>query len=131
MIDLEITIGEGCLVDADRIRDRLEALIVDAIADDLRQRLAAYADPATGERANLPIKGNLRDGLEFAFGATSLDLVELVRDKFADYTPLAAATLRVTVTGPSLDRLQFAFSGPAELVAVVARRLEKGPLGDR
>jgi hypothetical protein len=129
MIDLEITIGEGCPVDADRIRDRLEALIVDAIAADLQQRLAAYEDPVTGERANLTIKGNLRDGLELAFGATSLELVELVRAKFADYAPLAATSLRVAVDGPSPDRLQFAFSGPEALVAVVNRRLDKGPLG--
>jgi hypothetical protein len=129
MIVLEITVAEDCPVDANRIRDRLEPLIVDAIADDLRQRLAAYEDPATRERANLVIKGNLRDGLEFAFNATSLDLVELVRAKFADYAPLAGGHLCVTVAGPSLEELRFAFSGPPELVAVVSRWLRNGSLG--
>ncbi|MGH6928610.1 MAG: hypothetical protein ACREEV_09860, partial [Dongiaceae bacterium] len=64
MIDITIIIAPDCPVDAGRIRDRVEPLIVDAIADDLRERLAAYEDPATRERANLVIKGNLRDGLE-------------------------------------------------------------------
>jgi hypothetical protein len=129
MLVLEINIAEGCPVDAGDIRDRLEPLIVDAIADDLHERLAAYEDPATRERADLVIKGNLRDGLEFAFSATSLDLVELVRAKFADYAPLAGGCLSVTAAGPSLEELRFAFSGPPELVAVVSRRLRKGVLG--
>jgi hypothetical protein len=129
MIVLEIVIAGDCPVDAGGIRDRLEPLIVDAIADDLRERLAAYEDPATSERANLVIKGNLRDGLEFAFNATSLDLVELVRAQFADYAPLAGGGLSVAVSGPSLEELRFTFSGPPDLVAVVNRRLRKGPLG--
>jgi hypothetical protein len=129
MIVLEIIVAEDCPVDAGGIRDRLEPLIVDAIADDLRERLAAYEDPATRERANLVIKGTLRDGLEFAFDATSLDLVELVRAQFAGYAPLAGGRLSVTVAGPSLEELRFAFSGPPELVAVVSRWLSKGPLG--
>ena len=130
MIDLEIAIADGCRIDADRIRDRLESLIVDAIADDLQERLAAYEDPATRERAHLTISGNLREGLEFSFNATSLDLVELVREQFADYAPLmSAGPLHVTVAGPSIEELRFSFSGPPDLVAVISRRLKKGRLG--
>jgi hypothetical protein len=129
MIDIEIIVAPDCPVDAGRIRDRVEPLIVDAIADDLREQLAAYEDPVTRERANLVIKGNLRDGLEFAFDATSLDLVELVRAQFADYAPVAGGGLSVTVSGPSLEELRFTFSGPPDLVAVVNRLLMKGRLG--
>lgn len=129
MIVLEIIIAEDCPVDAGDIRDRLEPLIVDAIADDLRERLTAYEDPATSERANLVIKGNLRDGLEFSFSATALDLVELVREQFADYAPLTGGRLSVAVSGSSIEELRFTFSGPPDLVAVVKRRLQKGPLG--
>jgi hypothetical protein len=128
MIVLEIILAEDCPVDADRVRERLEPLVVDAIAEDLQERLAAYEEPGTGERANLLVKGNLRDGLEFAFNATSLDLVELVREQFAHYTALTA-TLSVTVGGPSLEQLRFTFDGPRDLVAVIDRRLRKGPLG--
>jgi hypothetical protein len=130
MIVLDIILAEGCPVDANRVRERLEPLIVDAIAEDLQERLAAYEDPGTGERANLLVKGNLRDGLEFAFNATSLDLVELVREQFAGYAALSG-TLTVTASGPSLEQLRFAFGGPPDLVAVINRRLRKGPLGSR
>jgi hypothetical protein len=129
MLDIAIIVAPDCPVDPARIRDRVEPLIVDAIADDLRERLAAYEDPVTQERANLVIKGNLRDGLEFAFDATSLDLVELVRAQFADYAPLTGGALSVTASGPSLEELRFTFSGPPELVAVINRRLMKGLLG--
>ena len=130
MIVLEIILAEGCPVDAERVRERLEPLIVDAIAADLQERLAAYEEPGTGERATLLVTGNLRDGLEFAFNATSLDLVELVREQFAGYAALTA-TLSATVSGPSLEQLRFAFDGPPDLVAVIDRRLRQGPLGGR
>jgi hypothetical protein len=131
MIDLEIAIAEDCPVDADRIRDRLEALIVDAITADLQRQLAAYDDPAAGERTTLAVRGNLRDGLEFDFIGTSLELVEIVRGQFAGYTPLSQGNLRVTVAGAALDQLRFAFSGSPELVEAVNRYLRDGPLAER
>lgn len=131
MIDIELAIAADCEVAAEDIRQRVEALVVDAVADDIRGRLAAYEDPATGERASLAITGNLRDGLDFTFGASSLDLVELVRERFADYAPLESGTLKVQIGGRSLGKLRFAFSGPPALVALVERRLRQGPLGAR
>jgi hypothetical protein len=129
MIDLEFAISPECEVAPEKLRQIVEALVVDAIADDVRERLAAYEDPATGERATLAVKGSLRDGLDFTFGASSLDLVELVRDRFSDYAPLKGGTLQVQIGGRALADLRFAFSGPPALVAVVERRLRQGPLG--
>jgi hypothetical protein len=128
MIDIEFAIDADCPAAADEIRKRVEALIVDAIADDMQRRLAAYVDPATGERANLTITGSLRDGLDFSFGASSLELVELVRERFGDYAPLKGGALTVQVTGPSLGELRFAFSGAPALVELIERRLAQGPL---
>ena len=131
MIDIEFVIAADCPVAPDDIRLRVEALVIDAIADDVQQRLAAYADPATGERASLSITGNLRDGLDFSFGASSLDLVELVRARFGNYAALKGGSLAVQVSGPSLAELRLAFSGAPALVALMERRLVHGPLGDR
>jgi hypothetical protein len=131
MIDIEFAIAADCPVPPDDIRRLVEAQVVDAIADDLQRQLAAYVDPATGERANLTITGNLRDGLDFSFGASSLDLVELVRERFSDYAPLKGGTLTVQVAGPSLAALRFAFSGAPALVALIERRLAHGPLSGR
>ena len=129
MIDIEFTIAADCPVAPEVIRKRVEALVVDAIADDVQRQLAAYADPATGERANLTITGSLRDGLDLSFGATSLDLVELVRARFSDYAPLKGSALAVRVAGPSLGELRFSFSGAPALVELIERRLARGPLG--
>jgi hypothetical protein len=52
MIDIEFAIDADCPVAADEIHKLVEALIVDAITDDMQRRLAAYIDPTTGERAN-------------------------------------------------------------------------------
>jgi hypothetical protein len=131
MIDIEFAIGADCPVAPDEIRKRVEALVVDAIVGDMQRRLAAYIDPATGERANLTVTGNLRDGLDFSFGASSLDLVELVRQRFSDYAPLKGGTLAVQVTGPSLRELRFVFGGAPALVEIIERRLARGPLGGR
>jgi hypothetical protein len=131
MIDIELAIAEDCPVPPDDIRKLVEAQVVDAIADDLQRQLAGYIDPAAGERANLTITGNLRDGLDFAFGASSLDLVELVRERFSDYAPLKGGALAVQVAGPSLAELRFAFSGAPGLVALIERWLAHGPLGGR
>ena len=128
MIDIEFAIAADCPVAPTEIRKLVEALVVDAIADDVRRRLAAYIDPATGEHANLTIAGNLRDGLDFSFGATSLDLVELVRERFSDYAPLKGGALAVQLSGPSLGELRFAFSGAPALVELIERRLAQGPL---
>ncbi len=131
MIDIEFAIAADCTAAPEEIRKLVEALVVDAVADDVRRQLAAYIDPATGERANLTITGSLRDGLDFSFGASSLDLVELVRERFSDYAPLKGGTLVVRVSGPSLGALRFAFSGAPALVDLVERRLAQGPLGGR
>lgn len=131
MIDIEFSIAADCPVAPDEVRRQVEALVVDAIADDVRRRLAAYADPATGERANLAIAGNLRDGLDFSFGASSLELVELVRARFGDYAPLKGGAIAVQVSGPSRGELRFAFSGAPALVELIERRLAHGPLGER
>jgi len=131
MIDIEFSIAADCPVAPEEIHKLVEALVVDAIADDVQRQLAAYIDPATGERANLTITGSLRDGLDFAFGASSLDLVELVRARFSDYAPLKGGALAVQVAGPSLGELRFAFSGAPALVELIERRLARGPLGAR
>src|SRR5215470_17498154 len=115
MIDIELAIAADCPVAPNEIRRLIEALVVDAIADDVQRRLAAYVDPAAGERANLTITGNLRDGLDFSFGASSLELVELVRERFGDYEPLKGGALAVQATGPSVGELRFAFSGAPAL----------------
>ena len=129
MIDIEFAIAADCPVAPDDIRKLVEAQVVDAIADDLGRQLAGYIDPATGERANLTVTGNLRDGLDFSFAASSLDLTELVRERFSDYAPLKGGALAVQVAGPSLAELRFAFSGAPALVALIERRLAHGPLG--
>jgi hypothetical protein len=129
VIDIEFAIAADCPVAPEEIRARVEALVVDAIADDVQRQLAPYADPATGERANLTITGSLRDGLDLSFGATSLDLVELVRARFSDYAPLKGSALAVRVAGPSLGELRFSFSGAPALVELIERRLARGPLG--
>ena len=129
MIDIEFVIAADCPVAPGEIRQRVEALVVDAIADDVQRQLAAYIDPATGERANLTITGNLRDGLDLSFRATSLDLVELVRTRFSDYAPIRGGALAAQVAGPSLGKLRFAFSGAPALVELIERRLARGPLG--
>jgi len=131
MIDIEFSIAEDCPVAPDEIRKRVEALVVDVIADDVQRQLAFYVDPATGERANLTVTGSLRDGLDFSFGASSLELVELVRERFSDYAPLIGGALAVQVTGPSLAELRFAFSGAPALVELIERRLAQGPLAGR
>jgi len=131
MIDIEFAIATDCTVALEEIHKLVEALVVDAIADDVQRQLAAYIDPATGERANLTITGSLRDGLDLSFGATSLDLVELVRARFSDYEPLKGGVLAVQVAGPSLGELRFAFSGAPALVELIERRLARGPLGAR
>ena len=130
MIDIAFSIAADCPVSPDEIRKLVESQIVDAIADDLRQQLVAYVDPATGERANLTITGNLRDGLDFSFGASSLDLVEMVRARFRDYAPLKGGALTVQVAGSSLAALRFSFSGAPALVALVERWLARGQLAD-
>ena len=132
MIDIEFSIAADCPVAPDEIRTRVEALVVDVIADDVQRQLASYVDPATGERANLTVTGSLRDGLDFSFGASSLELVELVRERFSGYAPLiGGAALAVQVTGPSLAALRFAFSGAPALVELIERRLAQGPLAGR
>jgi len=131
MIDIEFSIAADCPVAPAEIRKRVEALVVDAIANDVQRQLASYVDPATGERANLTVTGSLRDGLDFSFGASSLELVELVRERFSDYAPLRGGTLAVQVTGPSLAELRFAFSGAPALVELIERRLAQGPLAGR
>jgi hypothetical protein len=128
MIEIEFAIAADCPVAPDDIRKLVEALIVDAITDDMQRQLAAYVDPATGERANLAVTGSLRDGLDFSFGASSLELVELVRERFSDYAPVKGGALAVQVAGPSLGTLRFAFSGEPALVALIERRLAQGPL---
>jgi hypothetical protein len=129
VIDVEFAIAADCAVAPEEIHKRVEALVIDAIADDVQRRLAAYIDPATGERATLAITGSLRDGLDLSFGASSLDLVELVRARFSDYAPLKGGTLAVRVAGSSLGELRFAFSGAPALVELIERRLARGPLG--
>ena len=131
MIDIEFAIAADCPVAPDEIHKLVEALIVDAITDDMQRQLAAYVDPATGERANLTVTGSLRDGLDFSFGASSLELVELVRERFGDYALLKGGALAVRVTGPSLDALRFVFSGAPALVELIERRLAQGPLVQR
>jgi hypothetical protein len=131
MIEIEFAIAADCTVAPEEIRKRVEALIVDAITDDMQRQLAAYVDPTTGERANLTVTGSLRDGLDFSFGGSSLDLVELVRERFGDYAPLKGGTLSVQVTGPSLGALRFAFDGAPALVDIIERRLAQGSLGGR
>jgi hypothetical protein len=131
MIDIEFAIAADCPVAPDEIHRLVEALIVDAITDDMQQRLAAYVDPATGERANLTVTGNLREGLDFSFGASSLELVELVRERFSDYAPLKGGALAVQVSGLSPGALRFVFSGAPTLVEVIERRLAQGPLAQR
>jgi hypothetical protein len=131
MIDIEFAIAADCPVAPDEIHKLVEALIVDAITDDMQRRLAAYVDPTTGERANLTVTGSLRDGLDFSFGASSLDLVELVRERFSDYAPLKGGALALQVTGPSLGELRLAFSGAPALVELIERRLAQGPLAGR
>ena len=131
MIDIEFSIAADCPVAPDEIRTRVEALVVDAIADDVQRQLASYVDPATGERANLTVTGSLRDGLDFSFGASSLELVELVRERFSGYAPLIGGALGVQVTGPSLAELRFAFSGAPALIELIERRLAQGPLAGR
>ncbi len=131
MIDIEFSIAADCPVAPDEIRTRVEALVVDVIADDVQRQLASYVDPATGERANLTVTGNLHDGLDFFFGASSLELVELVRERFSGYAPLIGGALAVQVTGPSLAALRFAFSGAPTLVELIERRLAQGPLAGR
>ena len=131
MIDIEFAIDADCPVTPDKIHKLVEALIVDAIADDMQRQLAAYVDPTTGERANLTITGSLRDGLDFSFGASSLELVELVRERFSDYAALKGGALAVQITGPSLGELRFAFSGAPALVELIERRLAQGPLAQR
>jgi len=131
MIDIEFGIAADCPVAPDEIRKRVEALVVDAIADDVQRQLAAYVDPATGERASLTITGSLRDGRDFFFGASSLDLVELVLQRFSDYAPLKGGSLVVAVSGPSLGKLRLAFSGAPALLALIERRLAQGSLGER
>jgi hypothetical protein len=131
MIDIEFAIAADCPVAPDEIHRRVEALIVDAITDDMQRQLAAYVDPATGERANLAVTGSLHGGLDFSFGASSLELVELVRERFSDYAPLKGGALTVQVTGPSLGELRFAFSGAQALVELIERRLAQGPLAQR
>jgi hypothetical protein len=128
MIDIEFAIDADCPVAADEIHKLVEALIVDAITDDMQRRLAAYVDPTTGERANLTVTGSLRDGLDFSFGASSLDLVELVRERFSDYAPLKEGALAVQIAGPSLGELRFVFTGAPALVELIERRLAQGPL---
>lgn len=131
MIDIEFAIAADCPVAPDDVHKRVEALIVDAVADDMQRQLAAYVDPTTGERANLTISGSLRTGLDFSFGASSLELVELVRERFCDYAPLKGGALVVQVTGPSLGELRFVFSGAPALVQLIERRLARGPLDQR
>lgn len=128
MIEIELAIAADCTAAPDEIRKLVEALIVDAIADDMQRQLAAYVDPATGERATLAVTGSLQDGLDFSFSASSLELVELVRARFSDYAPLKGGALGVRVAGPSLASLRFAFSGEPALVALIENRLARGPL---
>jgi hypothetical protein len=131
MIDIEFAIDADCPVAPDEIHKLVEALIVDAITDDMQRQLVAYVDPATGERANLTVTGSLRDGLDFSFGASSLELVELVRERFGDYAVLKGGALSVRVTGPSRYALRFVFSGAPALVELIERRLAQGPLVQR
>jgi hypothetical protein len=131
MIDIDFAIAADCPVALGEIHKVVEALIVDAITDDMQRRLAAYVDPTTGERANLTVTGSLRDGLDFSFGASSLDLVELVRERFGDYAPLKGGALAVRVTGPSIGELRFVFNGTPALVELIERRLAHGPLAGR
>jgi hypothetical protein len=131
MIEIEFAIAANCTVAPDQIRRLVEALIVDAITDDMQRQLAAYVDPATGERANLTVTGSLCDGLDFSFGASSLELVELVRERFSNYAPLKGGALAVQVSGPSLGALRLAFSGEPALVELIGRRLAQGPLSQR
>ena len=131
MIEIELAIAADCTVAPDEIRELVETLIVDAITDDMQRNLAAHVDPATGERANLAVAGSLRDGLDFSFSASSLDLVELVRARFSDYAALKGGALAVRVAGLSRGTLRFAFSGEPALVELIENRLAQGPLAQR
>lgn len=129
MIDIEFVIAADCEVAPEEIRKLVEGLIVDAVADDVRQQLAALVDPETGEHAELAIKGSLGDALDFEFSASSLELVEMARRRFGDYAPLAEGHLKVAVSGRSRADLRFGFAGSPALVAIVERRLRRGLLG--
>lgn len=128
MIDIALDIAADCPVEPAAITKLVEGLIVDAVTEDVQQKLAAYADPETGERAGFAVTGSLAEGLEFEFRASSLELVELVRDRFGAYGPLQGGALEVRVSGPTLATLRLSFSGPSELVALVERKLQKGGL---